>query len=277
VAFEVSADAYAQFMGRYSSPLASALVDLVDVREGQRALDVGCGPGALTDVLVSRLGAANVCAADPSQSFVTALRRRAPQVDVRLASAEDLPFADATFDLTLAQLVVHFMADPVAGLRQMARVTRPGGRVAASVWDLGGGNGPLATFWRAARDVDPDVDDESGLAGAAQGQLATLFADADMADALSTDLWVTVRHPTFEQWWEPFTFGVGPAGDHVARLTSAARADLRERCRELLPQAPFNVTAMAWTTWWSKPADPGTSPAAAAGLPKPRSSDGGSR
>src|SRR4051794_4956319 len=136
-------------MGRFSEPLADELLALVDPRPPQRALDVGCGPGALTARLVQRLGAGSVSALDPSPSFVAAARSRLPGVDVRQAAAEALPYDDEVFDLCLAQLVVLFMADPVAGLREMARVTRSGGVVAASVWDHSGANGPLSLFWRA--------------------------------------------------------------------------------------------------------------------------------
>ena len=147
---------------------------------GQRVLDVGCGPGALTAELVSRVGAASVSAVEPSASFAAAARERLPGVEVRQAAAEQLPFADGTFDAALAQLVVHFMADPVQGLREMGRVTRPGGMVAACVWDHAGGRGPLAAFWSAVRELDPAADDESGLAGVREGHLARLFAQAGL-------------------------------------------------------------------------------------------------
>src|SRR5919197_100162 len=122
-------------MGRYSQPLAPQLVEFAGVRAGQRVVDVGCGPGALTSELVARLGADSVTAADPSKPFVQAARERHPGVEVALAPAEDLPFGDDAFDAALAQLVVHFMKDPIAGLAEMRRVTRAGGVVAASVWD----------------------------------------------------------------------------------------------------------------------------------------------
>ena len=122
MSFDVAADAYDRFMGRYSQLLSPQLADLAGVRAGQRVLDVGCGPGALTAELVARVGAGAVAAVDPSEPFVAAAGSRYPGVDVRRASAEHLPFQDATFDASLAQLVVHFMADPVAGLAEMARV-----------------------------------------------------------------------------------------------------------------------------------------------------------
>ena len=247
MAFEVGADSYGRFIGRFSEQLADQLVALVDVQRGQRVLDVGCGPGALTARLVERLGADAVSAVDPSEQFVAAVQSRLPDVDVERASAEKLPYPDDSFDLALAQLVVHFMTDPVAGLVEMARVTRPGGMVAASVWDHAGGGGPLSLFWRAVRDVDPHSTDESGLAGAREGHLAELFAGAGLHGIEATSLTVRVQYESFLEWWEPFMLGVGPAGDYVASLDDAGRDALRDRCAELLPAPPFEIVACAWT------------------------------
>jgi SAM-dependent methyltransferase len=234
-------------MGQYSEPLAVLFADQAGVASGQRALDVGCGPGALTAELVRRLGAAAVCGVEPSASFVAAARARLPGVRISQAAAEQLPFDDGAVDVALAQLVVHFMADPVAGLREMGRVTRPGGTVAACVWDHAGGRGPLSVFWRAARELEPAVRDESDLAGAREGHLASLFAAAGLGQVRSGTLTVSARYPGFEQWWEPYTFGVGPAGAYVASLTEEHRAALREQCRRLLPDGSFELSACAWT------------------------------
>ncbi|HWN22063.1 MAG TPA: methyltransferase domain-containing protein [Gaiellaceae bacterium] len=248
MSFAVSANAYDRFMGRYSTPLAPELADFAGVQPGQRALDVGCGPGALTSELVARLGAEAVAAVDPSESFVAAARERHADVDVRRASAEGLPFADDEFDVTLAQLVVHFMTDPVAGLREMARVTRPGGVVAACVWDHAGGRGPLSLYWTAVRQLDPGAPDESGLAGAREGDLTELFGKAGLDEVVDADLAVQVEHSSFEGWWEPFTLGVGPAGGYVTGLDPVRRQELEERCRQLAPPAPFTLDAHAWAT-----------------------------
>ena len=253
MSFDVSADAYTQFMGRYSRPLSTAFANLVQVPPDARALDVGCGPGALTTELLTRVGASQLRAVDPSQPFVDAMRREFPDVEVARASAEHLPYADATFDLTLAQLVVHFMTDPVAGLREMARVTVPGGIAAANVWDHGGGHGPLSPFWQAVRKIDPASQGESQLAGVEEGKLVALFESAGMTHASSTSLSVQVHHPTFEEWWHPFTLGVGPAGDYVAQLDVAKREELRRQCERTLPRPPFTLEAVAWTVQWRKP------------------------
>jgi SAM-dependent methyltransferase len=245
--FNVAAESYDRFMGRYSSLLAPQMADLAGIAPGQQVLDVGSGPGALTAVLVERLGAAGVAAAEPSASFVAAARRRFPGVDIRQAPAEALPFDDDAFDAAIAQLVVHFMADPVEGLREMARVTRPGGVVAACVWDHTGGRGPVSLLWAAARSLDPGAVDEGDLPGARRGQLAELFRTAGIEHVEDGELAVRRDHATFEEWWEPYMAGVGPAGAYVAALEPLARDRLRERCRELLPEAPFTLESIAWT------------------------------
>jgi SAM-dependent methyltransferase len=247
MSFEVDASAYGEFMGRYSEPLAAEFAAFVRADPGQRALDVGSGPGALTAVLVDRLGAPAVAAVDPSAAAVSAIRRRLPGVDTRQARAEQLPFPDLSFDLVLAQLVVHFMDDPRAGIAEMARVARPGGTVAACVWDHAGGLGPLATFWRAVRDLDPDARDESALPGTREGHLAELFRSAGLHRVEQAALTVTASFADADAWWRPFTLGVGPAGTYVANLGPEHRESLRARCVELLPPGPFTVEATAWT------------------------------
>ena len=244
--FNVAAEAYDRFMGRYSTGLSRQLADLAGVQAGQRVIDVGCGPGALTAELVARLGPEAVTAVDPSEPFVAAARARNPGVEVRSASAEHLPFADDAFDAALAQLVVHFMSDPVAGLAEMARVTRPGGVVAACVWDHAGGRGPVSVFWEAARALDPTANDESMLAGAREGHLSELSEAAGLRDIQETAISSSLEHPSFEEWWEPFTMGVGPAGVYANRLDPEHLAELREKCRGLLPPAPFVLIAQAW-------------------------------
>jgi SAM-dependent methyltransferase len=246
MSFDVAADAYDRYMGRYSVLLAPQLADFAGVRSGQRVLDVGCGPGALTAELVARVGASAVAAIDPSESFVFAARERNPGVEVVQASADNLPFPALAFDAAVAQLVVHFMPDPNRGLAEMARVTRRNGVIAACVWDHAGGHGPLSLFWRPARELDPEVDDESRLPGVREGHLAELFEAAGLREIEDTVLWVEVEHATFEAWWEPFTTGVGPAGSYLANLGPERQVELRERCRSLIPRTPFVVTARAW-------------------------------
>ena len=244
--FAVPAEAYDRFMGVHSRQLAPQLAGLARLSSGDRALDVGCGPGALTAELVALLGAGSVSAVDPSESFVAATHERHPDVDVRRASAEALPFKDREFDAALAQLVVHFMTDPVAGLREMARVTRREGVVAACVWDHAGERTPISTFFRAARDLGLSAQDESARAGAREGHLVELFKASGLRDVEQTELVARVHYSDFDDWWKPFSFGVGPAGASFVALSPDQRARMRERCQELLPPAPFAMASFAW-------------------------------
>jgi SAM-dependent methyltransferase len=177
---------------------------------------------------------------------VAAARDRLPGVDVRTGAAEDLPFEDDAFDAALAQLVVHFMRDPVAGLREMARVTRPGGIVAACVWDHAGRQGPVSAFWDVVREFDPGEAGEGLLAGTERGQLGELMRAAGLTEVRESSLAVTTRFDTFEDWWEPYTYGVGPAGAYLGRLGEDRRAALRALSEQRLPPAPFEVRAEAW-------------------------------
>lgn len=245
--FTVGAAAYDRFMGRYSTLLAPGFCEFSRVAPGQRVLDVGCGPGALIAELVKRLGPAGVSAVDPSEPFVEAARERHPGVDVRQAAAERLPFSDGDFDASLAQLVVNFMASPIEGLSEMARVTRPGGVVAACVWDHdAGGEGALSRFWEAARQLDPDVEDESELAGSRRGQLAELLREVGLEEVEETGLSVSVEHATFDDWWEPFTFGVGTVGAYLSQLDQEHQTRLREHCRDGFPEGGLVLAARAW-------------------------------
>jgi ubiquinone/menaquinone biosynthesis C-methylase UbiE len=246
VSFDVKGEAYDRFMGRYSQPLAARFADWLGVAPGQRVVDVGCGPGALTGVLVGLVGASNVSAVDPSPPFVEAFRVRFPGVEVHQGGAESLPFADDAFDVAAANLVVHFMGDPVAGLAEMRRVTREGGWVGTTVWDLAGSRAPMAPLWEAVAEVAPEVPDESDFQGGSRASLLAVLEGAGLADVEADELAVTVTHPTFEEWWEPYLHGVGPAGEAVAAMTPEARARLEEVLRRNLGDGPFDITAVAY-------------------------------
>lgn len=247
MSFDVAAGAYDKFMGRYSQPLARVFADGADPPDGGRVLDVGCGTGALTAVLVERFGEQAVTGIDPSASFVAGTANRFPGADIRQGAAEHLPFADDEFDAALAELVVHFMVDPAAGVGEMVRVTRPGGVVALCVWDFAGGRAPQSTFFRALSSVVPGVDDETGRAGAAAGDLAGLLTAAGCGDVTAGEATVEVTYDTFQDWWLPYTLGVAPAGRQLAALADADRARVRKLCRARTPVAPFTVAATAWT------------------------------
>ena len=183
--FHKPAEAYDRLVGRYSHELARAVIDAAGVRPGARALDVGCGPGALTSELAAVLGADRVAAVDPSPPFVEACRQRVPGVEVEAASAEALPFDDAAFDHALCQLVVNFMTDAPAGVREMQRVTRPGGTVSAAVWDYAGEMTLLRRFWDAVVALDPaaeERDEGRRMAFCSAEELGDLWSTVGLAE-----------------------------------------------------------------------------------------------
>ena len=249
--FQAPAEVYDRLIGRYGRELARALVAAAGVRAGQQALDVGCGPGALTSELVVLLGTAHVAAIDPSLPFVEACRRRLPGVNVAQAAAEALPFEDATFDRTLAQLVVNFMSDPPAGVQEMKRVTRPGGTVAAAVWDYAGEMTFLRRFWDAAVALDPsaaDRDEGRCMPYCTPDELQGLWSASGLAGVRVTQAVVGAGYEGFEDLWKPLEAGIAPSGAYAASLSPERRAALKAELQRRLGvgEQPFRLTARAW-------------------------------
>jgi SAM-dependent methyltransferase len=249
VQFTAPADHYDRFMGRYVPRLAVELADAAGVQAGMRALDVGCGPGGLTRELVARLGAASVAAIDPAEQFAIACRERNPGADVRVGGAEKLPWRDDEFDAALASLVVAFMQDAGQGTREMARVTKPGGVVAACMWDVpGGGMQMLSTFWRAVRTVTPGVQGEQTRVGFREGEIAALLEAAGLDDIHDGTLVTGAHYDDFDDFWQPFTFAVGPSGNHLRAMPPDQQDAVRRECFAILgePSGPFDLEARAW-------------------------------
>jgi SAM-dependent methyltransferase len=246
--FVAPAEHYDRFMGRYAPTLAVEFCDAAGVASGMRALDVGCGPGGLTHELVARTGAERVAAIDPAPQFAEACRERHPGADVRVGPAEELPWEDGSFDATLAQLVLAFMRDPDRGVREMARVTRPGGVVALCMWDLHeGGMTMLNTFWTAVRETGPDAAGEHRRPGTARGDIAAHLERAGLHDVAGGEVSARAEYAGFDDFWNPFTFAVGPSGQYLRTLDPDQQAAVREACRRVLPaDGPFALDARAW-------------------------------
>ena len=250
VEFTAAVENYDRFMGRYATVLAPKFVDAAGVRAGMLVLDVGCGPGALAVELAGRVGEDNVATIDPDPEFIAACRARIPGADVREGVAESLPWGDDTFDAAMCSLVVAWMRAADEGIGEMARVTKPGGTVAAAMWDFPGGGLPMVShFWRAAREIDPSIaDDEQPRAGVHEGDLVERFGRAGLEGVTGGTLETSVDYADFDDYWQPFTDGGGgPAtGAFYASLDDAGKATLRNTVRASLPEGPFTLPARAW-------------------------------
>jgi ubiquinone/menaquinone biosynthesis C-methylase UbiE len=248
MSFAVAGDKYDRFMGRYSRELAPRLIEFAGVDAGMAVVDVGCGPGALTERLVERTGPEKVAAADPSEPFVAAATERAPGADVRLAAAEELPWEDDRFDAALSQLVVNFMRDADTGVSEMRRVVRPGGVVAACTGFYGEDMEMLRGFWDSARALDSGAPDEgSTMRYRSTDELDELWRRVGLSDVQTDHLRVETSYTGFDDLWEPFTFGVGPAGAYLAKLSREQREQLRGGLFKRLgePRGPFTLSATA--------------------------------
>jgi SAM-dependent methyltransferase len=246
------AKAYDRHTGRYATELAAAFARFAGVVPGMRALDVGCGPGALARELAGTLGASMVAAVDPSEEYVVACRERVPGADVRIGRAEELPFEERSFGAVLAQLVVQVLDEPPRAAREMLRVTAPGGVVAACVWDFAGGMPLLDAYWGAAKDVDPDA---AGRAGADERDpwctpegLRQLWESAGIGQVALGALSASARYDDFADALWSFTASASPSGAFYRSLGQAPRAALQEQFRARLgsPEGPFELTARAW-------------------------------
>jgi SAM-dependent methyltransferase len=228
--------------------LAVSFADSVGIVRGQSALDVGCGPGALTRVLVDRLGAEAVSAFDPSPPFVAECTAAHPGVDVRAGRAEAIPFDDDRFDIALAQLVLHFVSDPTVAGVELRRVVRPGGIVGACVWDFEAGMQMLRLFWDAAVDADPAAPDEARtMRFGREGELAEWLGDAGLDEVVETTLVVTSTYTGFDELWSGFLAGVGPAGSYCVSLPADQQATVRQGMFDRLgaPDGALTLTATA--------------------------------
>ena len=243
-----NAAAYQTFMGRYSDRLAPEFARMAGVAAGQRVVDVGCGAGALTTVLAGIVGPEDVAGIDPSEPFVAEARRRVPGADLRVGPAEALPFEDAEFDTAVSQLVFHFVNDPAKAVAEMRRVTRPGGRIAACVWDMTGGMTMISSYWAAAREAGMTGPDETERFGGHPGQLAGLWRDAGLRDVVDETLTVCADYRDFDELWQSFLGAAGPVGAHAASLDAENAAAVSDALRRRLgaPEGTFSLTARAW-------------------------------
>ena len=246
-------DGYERFMGRWSRRLAPLLVEFARVGEGNEVLDVGCGTGALT-FAAAAIPSVRVTGVDPSTAFIRSAQRDdcGERVRFQVGDASALRFSDATFDRALSLLVLNFLPDPASAVREMIRVTRPSGIVAAAVWDYGEGMQMLREFWDSVVALAPDAAprDERHMPLTTRGALSDLWRSHGLQGVEAQPLTIDMPFASFDDYWQPFLCGQGPAGVYAASLPEPARQALRVRLRDRLvngdPDVGFTLRARAW-------------------------------
>jgi SAM-dependent methyltransferase len=247
-------ESYERFMGRWSRAVAQLLVPFAGLRDGEAVLDVGCGTGALTDAIAASAATSRIAAIDRSEPFIAAARATHfdPRLRFEIGDAQQLPFEEASFDRTLSLFILNFVADPDTAIREMMRVTRPGGTVTCAVWDYSEGMQMLCRFWEDAVALDPAAvpRDERRMPLCRRGELTSLFRRHDFAEIDEAALTIQMRFSSFDDYWSPFLENQGPAGVYVSQLDEAARERLRLRLRRRAladgADRPFELSARAW-------------------------------
>ncbi|MDQ4044219.1 MAG: class I SAM-dependent methyltransferase [Chloroflexota bacterium] len=250
-----SGDAYEPYVGRWSRKVAQVFLGWLSVPTGARWLDVGCGTGALSSVILNAASPTEVVGIDPSNAYVTWAKSHLEdeRSSFRLGDARNLPVPSAMFDVVVSGLVLNFVPEPVSAVREMARAARMGGVVAAYVWDYAHGMELMRRFWDAAVRLDPaavDLDEGRRFAGTCQPDaLAALFEDAELRAVETRAIDVPMVFRDFDDFWQPFLGGQGPAPGYVATLDETHRYALREHLRAELPVAGDGKIALAARAW----------------------------
>lgn len=251
--FAMSA-AYEQFMGRWSRLLAPVYVVFAGAGNGDRVLDVGAGTGSLAFALEATPGVKEVVGLDPSEALIAYARKhaKAGRTQFEVGDAQALKFKDASFDKTLSLLVINFVPDHDKAIAEMRRVTRPGGGISACVWDYNDGMQMLRFFWDEAVALDPAAEkrDERHMKFCREGQLDEAWKKAGLANVQEKPLVIEQSYTSFDDYWEPFLKGAGPAGAYAVSLSEDRRQQLESRLRKRLlggkSDGPFVLKARAW-------------------------------
>jgi ubiquinone/menaquinone biosynthesis C-methylase UbiE len=228
--------AYEQRIGRWSSLVAMQFLDWLDAPKGLRWLDVGCGTGAFTEMLIARCAPAAVTAIDPSEPQLDFARTRSGTklAQFHIGNAQALAFADRSFDAAAMALVITFVPDPAKAVAEMARVVRPGGLVAAYMWDMPGGGFPLEPLRAAMRSLDLELP-HPGFDVSRRDKLHDIWQRAGLQTIETRVIRIPVAYSGFDNFWDSNTTPVGVTGKMISALSPSAKQQLKERLREQLP------------------------------------------
>jgi SAM-dependent methyltransferase len=248
-----NASSYEKYMGRWSAKLAPLFAGFARIQDGDRVLDVGCGTGSLIQAVVDITRRSEVVGIDPTPGFITHARQRFTDARITFdqGSAFDLPYPGGSFDRSLSMLVFHLISAPDKALKEMRRVTKPGGTVAACTWDGAGGMELSSIFWTEAIKLDPAAEAcaERARSCNLEGQLSELWKAAGLDDVRESAIDMRMDFTSFDDYWLPYLEGVGPTGVYVAGLSNDLRDALRERLRNRFlsgqPDGPFFLAARA--------------------------------
>jgi len=230
--------AYERRMGRWSRAVGEAFLDWLAVTKGLRWLDVGCGNGAFTEVLVSRCAPAAVSAIDPSEGQLRYARTRpgAKLAEFRIGHAQALPFADGSFDAATMALVISFVPDPLKAAAEMTRVVKPGGWVAGYMWDMPGGGIPIEPMYRALKSIGIEVS-VPGIDVSRRDNMRAVWESAGLQSIDTRVIRIPVLYPSFDDFWQSYNVPEGPSGQAIRKMPSSEIERLKARLREELPAA----------------------------------------
>jgi SAM-dependent methyltransferase len=231
---------YERLMGRWSRLVGQDFLDWLALPKGLRCIDVGCGNGAFTEELIAHSAPAEVVGIDPSDGQLAHARSRpeARLAKFQTGDAQALPFADRSFDAALMALVISFVPDPAKAVREMARVTRPGGMVATYMWDAAGGGIPVEPIHEAMRSLGLEAPHPPGLTVARQDSMQALWQQAGLASVETRVIRIEVSFSGFDDFWDSNNVPVGPAGQAIHRLSPEMRDKLKAQLRQQLPAGP---------------------------------------